>query len=342
MKTKNLRRNPFSQPRKENVAEESNEEGPSTSETKNSEVILPSDSNFNHIKCKAVRYQKCQKLLKEKAKAKKEAKKQRIQEGAPKQVPHTIESLREKDETIITGDIDDEQNEELKHDFEHDEFAAYYKHSYEPKVLITYCDNPTRKTRIFGRELTRMVPNSISLYRNRSGVKKMVKSAIARNFTDIIVVNEDQCKPNGMLVIHLPDGPTAHFKLSNVKITPELKRSHKEITEHRPEVILNNFTTRLGYTIGRMLGALFHYEPEFKGRRVVTFHNQRDYIFFRHHRYQFDLKNGKARLRELGPRFTLRLRSLQHGTFDSKYGTYEWLIQGRRHEMETSRRKFFL
>jgi hypothetical protein len=28
---------------------------------------------------------------------------------------------------------------------------------------------------------------------------------------------------DGMLVIHLPDGPTAHFRLSNVKLTPELK-----------------------------------------------------------------------------------------------------------------------
>ena len=33
-----------------------------------------------------------------------------------------------------------------------------------------------------------------------------------------------------------------------------------------------------------MLAALFPYDPEFKGRRVVTFHNQRDFIFFRHHR----------------------------------------------------------
>ena len=87
-----------------------------------------------------------------------------------------------------------------------------------------------------------------------------------------------------MLIVHLPDGPTLQCKLSNVKITPELKRSHKEITQHRPEVILNNFTTRLGYSVSRMLGALFHYQPEFKGRRAVTFHNQRDYIFFRHHR----------------------------------------------------------
>ncbi|XP_003487677.1 putative ribosome production factor 1 [Bombus vancouverensis nearcticus] len=337
MKLKNLRINPLSR------VQRGKEEGePSTSEHKTSEVILPSDSNFNHIKCKAVRHQKCLKLMKEKAKAKKEAKKKRIQEGGPKQVPHTLESLREKDETTVSGDIDDEENAELKVDFEHDEFAPFYKHAYEPKVLISFCDNPTRKTRIFGRELTRIIPNSISLYRNRSGVKKMVKSAIAKNFTDIVIVNEDQCKPNGLLVIHLPDGPTAHFKLSNVKLTVDLKRSHKEISEHRPEVILNNFTTRLGCTIGRMLGALFHYEPEFKGRRVVTFHNQRDYIFFRHHRYQFDMERNKPRLRELGPRFTLKLQSLQHGTFDSKYGEYEWIIQGKRHDMETSRRKFFL
>ncbi|KAK0075427.1 hypothetical protein PV325_006916 [Microctonus aethiopoides] len=340
MKLKNLRKNPVSRPKIKDedseIQEVNNDEG------ENSEVRFPSDTNFNHIKCKAVRQMKVQKMMKERAKAKKDMKKQRIQEGKPKGIPHTIESLREKDETMIQGDIDDEDNAELKAELMNDEFAAYYRKDYEPKVLISYSDNPTRKTRIFGRELTRIVPNSISLYRNRSGVKKMVKSAIAKEFTDIIIINENQCQPNGMLVIHLPDGPTAQFKLSNVKITPELRRSHKEITEHRPEVILTNFSTRLGHTIGRMLGALFHYQPEFKGRRAVTFHNQRDYIFFRHHRYEFNLKTGKPKLRELGPRFTLKLKSLQHGTFDSKCGEYEWIIQGKRHDMESSRRKFFL
>lgn len=33
----------------------------------------------------------------------------------------------------------------------------------------------------------------------------------------------------------------------------------------------------------------------------------------------------KAGLQELGPRFTLKLRSLQRGTFDSKFGEYEWV-----------------
>lgn len=340
MKLKGLRRNPLN--RKKPAEETNNEEVINSVKTENDEVMLPTTSNFNHIRCKIRRHEKCQKLMKEKLKAKKEERKKRLKEGKPKQVPHTIESLREHDETAIQGSIEDEENEEVKLDFKNDEFAAYYRHDYEPKVLITYADNPLQKTRIFGRELTRIIPNSISLYRNRSGVKKIVKSASAKGFTDLIVINENMKQPNGMLVVHLPDGPTAHFKLSNVKITPELKRSHKEITEHRPEVILNNFTTRLGYTVGRMLGALFHYQPEFKGRRAVTFHNQRDYIFFRHHRYEFDMKTGKPKLRELGPRFTLKLRSLQQGTFDSKYGEYEWIIQGRRHAMETSRRKFFL
>ncbi|XP_014215817.1 probable ribosome production factor 1 [Copidosoma floridanum] len=306
------------------------------------EVMLPEETKVGHIKCKAVRVKKYDELLREKKKEKKAKRKARRKAGEPKQVPHTIESLREKDDTTIHGEIDDEENQEVKVDLEHDEFSAYFRQEYKPKVLITFSDNPHAKTRIFGRELTRIIPNSISLYRNRSGVKKMVKSCIEKGFTDIVVVNEDRSKPNGMLIVHLPEGPTMYCRLSNVKITPELKRSHKEISEHRPEVLLNNFTTRLGYTVSRMLGALFHYQPEFKGRRVVTFHNQRDYIFFRHHRYEFDKETAKPRLRELGPRFTLRVKSLQHGTFDSKYGNFEWIIQGRRHQMETSRRKFFL
>ena len=47
-----------------------------------------------------------------------------------------------------------------------------------------------------------------------------------------------------------------------------------------------------------------------------------------------------ARLQELGPRFTLRLRWLQDGTFDTKFGAYEWLH--RRKQMDVSRRKFHL
>ncbi|EPY77066.1 ribosome production factor 1-like protein [Camelus ferus] len=101
-------------------------------------------------------------------------------------------------------------------------------------------------------------------------------------------------------------------------------RRGKDPTEHIPEIILNNFTTRLGHSVGRMFASLFPHNPQFIGRQVATFHNQRDYIFFRFHRYIFKSEK-KVGIQELGPRFTLKLRSLQKGTFDSKYGEYEWV-----------------
>ena len=95
-----------------------------------------------------------------------------------------------------------------------------------------------------------------------------------------------------MLVSRLPVGPTAFFKVSNVKLTDDIKDRGRR-TNHQPELILNNFSTRLGHRVGRFLGSCFEHAPEFQGRQVVTFHNQRDFIFVRHHRYIFE--NQKVR-----------------------------------------------
>lgn len=132
-----------------------------------------------------------------------------------------------------------------------------------------------------------------------------------------------------------------------------------EVTAHNPELILNNFTTRLGRRFGRFFGSMYPCtffsfgssvaQPQFDGRRVVTFHNQRDYIFVgffllcvtqvRQHRYLFE-NQKKAQLQELGPRFTLKPRWLQVGTFNNVNGEYEWKFNHK--EIETGRRKWFL
>jgi len=326
-------------------------------ETKNSMTVTqqkprkaPTNGNISEIGNKEVRHQHYVKLKREKKKEKKKRREERSKEAealgdnAPaKLVPKTIESMREADETTVASvEVPEEQqDEEVNWDISNDEFKDYFDKSYEPKVLITSADNPHSRTIRFVKELTRIIPNSTPLWRKNSSIKKMVKQAVANGYTDIMVINEDNRTPNGLVVTHLPEGPTAHFKLSNVKITKDIRKDWREITDHRPEVILNNFTTRLGHSVARMLAVLFHYDPQFRGKRAVTFHNQRDYIFFRHHRYEF--KNAeKVKLRELGPRFTLRLRSLQKGTFDSKTGEYEWIKAGRRHGLEESRRKFYL
>jgi hypothetical protein len=50
---------------------------------------------------------------------------------------------------------------------------------------------------------------------------------------------------NGIWMIHLPAGPTAHFKLTSLKLCKDI-RGRGNPSDHRPELILNNFNTRLG------------------------------------------------------------------------------------------------
>lgn len=301
--------------------------------SKSGPIMMP------EIKNKQRRTEMYKKYLREKKKLKLEEKKKRQKEEketgikAPRPKQKTIENMRVPDETMV-----DPQDQETQIDLDMDEMAPYFKQETTPKVLITTSDRPTKRTNSLCKELKKAIPNSFVRYRRGLDLKKIIPSAINLDFTDLIVINEDAGEPNGLVLSHLPDGPTAEFKLMKLKLTKDIKRVG-EMTDHVPEINLHNFSTRLGVTIGRMLSCLFPQKPNYKGRRVVTFHNQRDYIFFRQHRYQF--KNAeRVNLQELGPRFILKLRSLQKGTFDSKYGMYEWVH--KRHEMDTSRRKFHL
>jgi ribosome production factor 1 len=114
-----------------------------------------------------------------------------------------------------------------------------------------------------------------------------------------------------MILSHLPEGPTATFRVSSVKLNEDIpNHGANNGLMVAPELILNNFDTMLGSRMGRMIAALFPQDPELEKRRVITWHNQRDFIFFRHHRYEFNPDGTRANLSEVGPRFTLKLHKL--------------------------------
>ncbi|KAJ6955684.1 ribosome production factor 1 [Populus alba x Populus x berolinensis] len=278
------------------------------------------------------------------------------EEPPARKIPRTIENTRENDETVCKPDDD-----ELFAGNDADEFSSILKRERTPKILITTSRFNSTRGPAFISELLQVIPNAHYYKRGTYDLKKIVEYAKKQDFTSLIVVHTNRREPDALLIIGLPDGPTAHFKLSRLVLRKDIK-NHGNPTSHEPELVLTNFTTRLGHRAGRIIQSLFPQEPNFRGRRVVTFHNQRDYIFFRHHRYIFETKESKqsdskgkkgkdgkgekisqqkviARLQECGPRFTLKLRSLQHGTFDTKGGEYEWV---HKPEMDTSRRRFFL
>ena len=204
--------------------------------------------------------------------------------------------------------------------------------------MITTRPRPSAELYQFVGDLMVLFPKAFLYKRESWSLKQITEFASNKKFTHLVVLSEKQKVCNGLTLSHLPNGPTAYFKVSNVKLCCDLKGAG-QITQHQPEIILNNFNTRLGHRTGRFLGSLFPHAPEFQGRQVATFHNQRDFIFVRHHRYVFESEK-KARLQELGPRFTLKLRWLLCGTFDTKHGEYEWFH--RRGEMDTTRRTFHM
>jgi len=285
-------------------------------------------------------------------------------EGVPKQQPKTLETMRLPDVTVV-GTADEEilGDEGLlnKSDDTSDMAAP------TTKILLTVAGFPSRRTRMFCRQLAASIPNCEFKWRNRISLKCTTKKLCELQYTSFIVVTENREEPASMVVSGLPSGPTATFRLRSVMLAGELSglsrgqaakcappKRRKAESAPLPIVLANNFTTRLGIRIQSLMNSLFQANPINDvsegevGGRVITFHNQRDYIFFRQHMFTTksdeQLKNRKCRspliLKEVGLRFTLQLRSLQPTTFDSKQGEYEWVL--KRHEMETSRRKFFL
>ena len=228
-----------------------------------------------------------------------ELREQRLKEN----VTQTIENTRVYDETI---------NKEVEGD-EDDLMRYFNSNSNEPpKIFLTTNVNAKKSAYEFANILIEILPN-VTFVKRKFGykLKEISDICIKRNFTDIVIINEDKKKVTGLTFIHLPEGPTFYFKLSSFV---EVKKivGHGRPTSHIPELILNNFQTRLGQTVGRLFQSILPQNPDIEGRQVITLHNQRDYIFFRRHRYVFK-DNERVGLQELGPQFTLKLKRLQRG-----------------------------
>ncbi|RAL05627.1 rRNA-binding ribosome biosynthesis protein RPF1 [Aspergillus ibericus CBS 121593] len=228
-----------------------------------------------------------------------------------------------------------------------------------PKILITTSLNSSLHHE--AELLTDLFPNSVYVRRSRHrfahqfSIREISKFASNRNFTAVVILREDQKKPTGLDIVHLPTGPMFHFSMTN---WVEGKRipGHGNATEHWPELILNNFRTPLGLLTAHLFRTLFPPQPDIEGRQVVTVLNSRDYLFFRRHRYVFREKretekavvgaDGKemkgaegirAGMQELGPRFTLKLRRVDKGIQRASGQEWEW-----KGGMEKTRTKFQL
>ena len=108
--------------------------------------------------------------------------------------------------------------------------------------------------------------------------------------------------PDALIVSHLPYGPTAYFTLSNCVLRHDIAEC-KPASQAYPHLIIDGLNSKIGKRIGRILQSLFPI-PRAESKRVLTFANRNDFIFFRHHMYNKEA--GKVVLSEAGPRFEMQ------------------------------------
>ncbi|KAI1368497.1 Brix-domain-containing protein [Xylaria arbuscula] len=205
----------------------------------------------------------------------------------------------------------------------------------EPKILITTDFNATvhREAETLQNIIPNAdyVPRSAKKYGHKYSVREIAKFAENRGYSSLLVLREDGKRPSALDLLDIPSKVSFHFSISNWVDGKKLP-GHGVSQGHYPELLLNNFNTPLGITTAKVLQLLFPSRPELAGREVVTFHNSRDYIFFRRHRYIFrerreteksvvaadgkemrGVEGIRGGLQELGPRFTLKLRRINKG-----------------------------
>lgn len=160
------------------------------------------------IKRQEVLFRKKRELKKLSQAAKKKRQAEYETKGVEKLQPLTTDDKREVDETMVI-----EESEELKNDEAFDEFAEYFDNKVTPKILLTTSQKPSGYIFDFLKELKTTFPNCYYWPRKNYSLQEICKFAPNRGYTDVMVIRENQKEISSMILIHLPKGPTAFFKV---------------------------------------------------------------------------------------------------------------------------------
>eukprot|EP00877_Chromochloris_zofingiensis_P015207 jgi/Chrzof1/9940/Cz04g21140.t1 len=205
-----------------------------------------------------------------------------------------------------------------------------YAHAGErdPKILVTTSRDPSSRLTQFAKEMRLVLPNSQRVNRGGMVLTELVETCRNHDFTDVVVLHEHRGEPDGMVVCHLPYGPTAYFGIFNTVLRHDIgqKKEVGTISEAYPHLIFDHFTSQLGQRLSNVLKHLFPV-PKDESKRVVTFANRNDFISFRHHVYSAPRGVKSVELTECGPRFELKPYQLRLGTMDQSHAENEWVLR---------------
>jgi U3 small nucleolar ribonucleoprotein protein IMP4 len=207
----------------------------------------------------------------------------------------------------------------------------------DPKILITSSRDPSSRLATFIKELKLVFPNSERINRGKHDIQQIMDAARGAGFTDVVIAHENRGEPDGLVISHLPYGPTAYFTLQNTVLRHDMPEIGPASSAY-PHIILDALSTPLGHRVGSVLKHLFPV-PKDDSRRVITFANRGDVVVFRHHTFATDKGTQQVVLSEAGPRFEMKPYRITLGTLEMKEAEAEWQLHAF---MNSHRRRQYL
>jgi U3 small nucleolar ribonucleoprotein protein IMP4 len=120
-------------------------------------------------------------------------------------------------------------------------------------ILLTTSRDPSSRLLQFAKELKVVFPNCVRMNRGGADVKEVIAAARENDMSDVIIVHEHRGEPNGLIVCHLPFGPTCFFGLSHVVMRHDLPERPAPMSEEHPHLVFHGFSTRLGSRVANIL-----------------------------------------------------------------------------------------
>jgi len=206
----------------------------------------------------------------------------------------------------------------------------------DPRIFISTSRDPSSRLMQFQKELALIIPNAQKKNRGGHQIKELVEACRSNDITDLILIHEHRGEPDTLIISHFPYGPTAFFSLSNVVLRHDINEKAAGVSTQFPHLIFHGFSTKLGERTQNILKYIFPV-PKEDSKRVFTFANQSDYISFRHHVFQ--MVGPDVVLKEVGPRFEMKLYQIKLGTVDVDEADKEWVY---RPYLNTAKQKNYL
>lgn len=169
---------------------------------------------------------------------------------------------------------------------------------------------PNKKILTIVKNLLFLIPNTVYFNRNNYKMRQIFLYFRNNKLETLFFLKQRGENSVTLWQINLKRKFSIAFKVISF-LPKENLPTQKSMQNYFPEIIMKKFRGNTGKFLSSIFRNLFSSKPDLKGRQVLCFFFEKNYILVRFFRYIFSGSRKDVKLQEIGPRFSLGLLKIQ-------------------------------